>query len=279
MRKVDKPDFLTRNVFIECISNYQDIILKTRLTSYSDEIQEESKAYEKKVKSITLHTLPIYDGKINKEDMVNVYNDKFSKLGQPGRKYYDKIMALPKLRKCPLCGHRIVSTLDHHLPKTKFPALAVTPINLIPACFECNKLKTANKPNKAEEETLHPYFDDIENDLWLSADIIHDNPIGFKFFVSPPDYWDDLKVNRVKYHFSIFRLAPLYSLYAAEELSLRLLLLKTTFNKAGPEGVQELLEDFTKSSEEVNINSWQTAMYRALAKDEWFCKEGIHGDF
>ncbi|MBO3767595.1 HNH endonuclease [Bacillus spizizenii] len=277
MRKVNKPEDIPVKVFQKCISNYKDKVLKNRLMSYSDEIKEASKTYEEKVKSTTLHTLPLYKGIVNKEEMIKVYNDKFSKLGQPGRIFYDKIMALPKLKKCPLCGQRIVSTLDHHLPKTKFPALAVTPINLIPACFECNKLKTAKKPSKAEEETLHPYFDDIEDDLWLLAQVVHDNPVSFKFFVEPPDHWDELKTKRVRYHFVTFKLGQLYSLYAAEELSLRLLLLKKIFNKAGPEAVREQLVDFTKSSEEVYLNSWQSAMYRALANDEWFCTKGING--
>ena len=58
-----------------------------------------------------------------------------------GRKYYDKIKAIPKYSKCPFCGVGIVSTLDHYLPKTKYPTYALTPVNLIACCADCNKNK------------------------------------------------------------------------------------------------------------------------------------------
>ena len=224
MRKLQKPTDLPVDVFLDCISNYQDEALKNRLTSYCNEIKTASETFEKEIINTRLHTLAVQEeieGVVNKTEMIAVYDNKFSKKGQPGRIYYDKLMAVPKLKKCPLCGYRIVSQLDHHLPKTKYPALAVTPINLIPACSDCNKIKTASKPSKTEEETLHPYFDDIENDPWLKAEVIVDNPVGIRFFVEKPFTWDDVKMKRVEHHFKLFKLGQLYSLYAAEELTLR----------------------------------------------------------
>ncbi|WP_419880601.1 hypothetical protein ACN6MY_13185 [Peribacillus sp. B-H-3] len=166
----------------------------------------------------------------------------------------------------------MVSTLDHHLPKAKYPALAVTPINLIPSCYDCNKTKTAARPLRAEEETLHPYFDDIEDDLWLEAEVLPQKPLGFKFYVERPDNWDELKYKRVKNHFSTFKLGPLYSIFAAEEFSMRDLTLKKIFDKSGPTELKTQLEDYVESTERVHLNSWQSAMFRALARSEWFIR-------
>jgi hypothetical protein len=126
---------------------------------------------------------------------------------------------------------------------------------------------------------LHPYFDNVEDEIWLKAELIHDNPIGFKFFVTDPQNWDELKIKRVKHHFKLFELGPLYSLYAGEELTMLHSLLVNIFDKIGAQGLKSQLLDFKNSSEKVYLNSWQTAMYRALANSEWFCNEGIHQNF
>lgn len=62
---------------------------------------------------------------------------------------------------CPACGELgRPNTLDHYLPKGKYPHFCVTPANLFPMCDACQKEKsektgTANEPRLF----LHPYFD------------------------------------------------------------------------------------------------------------------------
>lgn len=46
-----------------------------------------------------------------------------------------------KVFKCPLCGVRDVTDLDHYAPRSIFPEYSVHPKNLIPTCHECNKQK------------------------------------------------------------------------------------------------------------------------------------------
>jgi len=278
MRKLQRPSYLISDVLSTCISNYQDKDLVSRVESVTDLIKEASETFESKVISKSLHTLEPHDsegvaGVVSTQEMKNIYNDKFAKKGQPGRDIYDRLLNTPKLNKCPICGHRVVSTLDHHLPKAKYPALAVTPVNLIPSCFDCNKTKTSVRPLTAAEETIHPYFDDIEEDLWLKAEVIEQRPMGFKFFVSQPDNWDELKYMRVKNHLKIFKLRKLFSINAAEEYSMRELTLRKIYMKSGPEGLKTQLKDFAESTEAVHLNSWQSAMYRALETSEWYVKE------
>jgi hypothetical protein len=276
MRKLQKPTDSPLDVLLKCIRNYEDQDLINRIKSVGDKIVEASNEFEEKVKSKSLHTLMPHDGVlgiVTTKEMKNVYNDKFAKKGQPGRDIYDRILNAPKLNKCPLCGSGVVTTLDHHLPKAKYPALAVTSINLIPSCSDCNKTKTATRPLTAEEETLHPYFDDVEDDLWLKAKVIEQNPIGFKFYVVQPENWDDLKFKRVKNHFKTFKLGRLYSIFAAGEISLRELTLNRIYDISGSQGLILQLEDYAESSEKVHLNSWQSAMFRALEKSEWYTQK------
>lgn len=44
--------------------------------------------------------------------------------------------------KCPLCECDSVSTMDHYLPKEKYPLFVVHPRNLIPCCNSCNQHKS-----------------------------------------------------------------------------------------------------------------------------------------
>ncbi len=46
-----------------------------------------------------------------------------------------------KTIKCPLCGVRDVTDLDHYAPRSIFPEYSVHPKNLIPTCHECNTVK------------------------------------------------------------------------------------------------------------------------------------------
>ena len=62
---------------------------------------------------------------------------------------------------CPACGEGVIpKTLDHYLPKGRFPHLSITPANLTPMCFAC-QLAKGEKTGDATTPRyfIHPYFD------------------------------------------------------------------------------------------------------------------------
>jgi hypothetical protein len=169
---------------------------------------------------VTLHTLPNSDGVggcVTTLEMVRLYDWRFARKGSPGRAIYDAIFSAAN--RCPLCGHGTVSTLDHHLPKTQYPALAVTPLNLVPACSDCNKNKINFVPVSSADETLHPYFDDVEDDTWLVAKVIEVAPAALRFRVQAPAYWSAILAERVRRHFRMLNLSHLYGAQSATEIS------------------------------------------------------------
>lgn len=198
-----------------------------------------------------------------------------AKKGAPGRKFYDKLIISPPNGICPLCSHRAVTTLDHYLPKSKYPRLSVVPINLIPACSDCNKSKLGGYPTLPEEEIIHPYFDDIENDLWLTATVNQTTPPTIQYDVTPSPVWEQLLAERVKFHFDSFLLAKLYSTQAAVELVQINSSLIKLHKVSGIDGVRKYLLEAADSRNHANINSWQAAMYNAMATDDWFCDGGF----
>lgn len=62
---------------------------------------------------------------------------------------------------CPSCGSPAVTeTLDHYLPKGKYPHFAVTPANLTPMCDPCQRRKGEETGDAATPRFfIHPYFD------------------------------------------------------------------------------------------------------------------------
>lgn len=287
MRTLLKPTLKGKDVFLNCIAGISDVSLQTRLKQCASLVDSAEMEFESKVVKQKLHTIGrnkstkanknvwIIGGKVTINEMKNVYTQNFVPKDSPGRSFYDKLLLSAKNGKCPLCGHRIVTTIDHHLPKAYYPLMSVVPVNLVPSCTDCNKSKLGAFPNDSTEETLHPYYDDVEKDLWLKARVLHSKPPSLEFFVDPPTKWPQLLSERAKFHFKSFSLNSLYAIEAANELGNIQEQLVEYYNRDGLSGVQNYLADCAKSRSKASLNSWQTAMYNALASDSWFCDGGF----
>jgi hypothetical protein len=278
MRSLALPTFGARSTFELCVDNIDDEAFRKRLKSVVGEIESAEKKYEKNGKTATLFMIAQSDsiaGEITTTEMRKVYKGTFSRLNTPPRTIYDHIKAAPKHGICPLCGQRSVATLDHYLAQSLHPVFAVTPMNLVPACSDCNKLKQAKQPSKASEQTLHPYFDSVDDQVWLRAYVKEIVPPVVEFEAVPPSAWDVVKGERLLQHFRTFELSKLYSTQAAVELiNIRDRLLKTAATE-GVLSVRRSLQDDAASRQAAQKNSWQSAFYVALTDSEWFCTDGF----
>lgn len=278
MWSLESPELDTEETYAMCISRVRSAALKTRLEAVTADVVIAADEYEAAAIAAELHTIASADNVgalVTRDEMAKVYAYRMVKKGAPGRPIYDELLASAPHDRCPLCGQRIVSTLDHHLPKARFPALVVTPINLIPACADCNKLKLDAVPEAAEEVMLHPYFDDIEDDRWLYAEVTEKVPAGVRFFVVPPESWDELTGVRVELHFSVLQLSPLYAAQAAQELVSIRFYLSQLHVAGGADAVQAHLLEMAESTAHAHTNAWRTATYEAFAESAWFCSGGF----
>ncbi len=272
MKKLNKPTDRYDDVFQACISNISDIALATNFRATSQAIFDAGDRFEELMLLKQLHTFPASDnvGAITKIQLNTLYTQKLAKLRQPGRAYYDKWKLIAPNGRCPLCGVREVKTLDHYLAKSEYPIFSIFPSNLIPACRDCNTEKLAQIASTYAEETLHPFYDDIDDERWLTASLAHTTPTNFSYQVVAPAAWDRDLEDRVNNHMTTFKLHRLYAVHAAEELSNINRQLKTTFQIGGANAVRDHLEEGYLSRLEANRNSWQTAMYEAMLQDNWF---------
>jgi hypothetical protein len=278
MLHIEKPNDSAEAVFLLTISRVRDANLAMRLNGCVQNVINFSNDLDNRVVPSTLHLIQRnanVNGNVSKEEMKAVYESRMVGLTSPGRPIYDRIILSAKNELCPLCAQRQVTQIDHHLPKSYYPELVVAPYNLIPSCSECNTGKLHRFPNSIEEQTFHPYYDNIDNDLWLDAIVNNTSPPSLTYIVTPPSNWSIRLANRIQYHFNEFSLNNLYSTQAAAELNQIKTRLRNIYSVGGQIEVSAHLREEFISRSSVNLNSWQSAMYRTLKADTWFCDGGF----
>ncbi len=256
-------------IFKTCADDFED---KTAL-GYLESAVDISGKYEYYVPR-NIENLPKYE--IDAEDVkriINVYIQKFAAKGQIGRRYYNAIMANAKGR-CPICGGNKLKNLDHFLPKSEYPLLCVTPANLVPVCRDCNFDKGTYFNTNYYLLPFNPYFDDME-DVWLECDIrfVYDGTIEFEFKNGYDKTIDLNKWNKYETHINVFELNKTFYSKALEEVDNCKYGDQDLLLECGSEDVKKTLLDRKKSSERYDVNSWRSALYRALVtKVDEYCE-------
>jgi hypothetical protein len=293
MRRLDPPKIGTEEAFRMCISAKISLSMWNLLKSYRLSVAIAADKYERACRTSRVHKLdpaefaPLPSKKGDKDALIAMYKTRMGP-HYPGRPVYEE--ARNRKTKCPMCGVGAVRQVDHHLPNSIYPYLAAVPINLLPICSDCNFEKRDRTPSCNAEQTLHPYFDDIDGDRWLRARLItrsadgrayqekpRDSPASWviEFYVDPPTSWDVQLAERVRYHFESFKLAALYEDQAADELPGIEQTIEETFQAGGAQDVHAHLEGLARSRAHQHKNSWMVALYEALAANDWFCSGGF----
>jgi hypothetical protein len=273
------------DVFAACVSGILDGDLEARVLAVEPEYITSSDNYTQYAVAALLYTLRSNAdddaarivGDLTKGEAKSLYSYYLVNKTKPGRATYDVLVSSAPGGVCPLCGVGQATTLDHYLSKAKFPLFAITPANLVPACRDCNTVKSGQYSERAEDQSLHPYFDHglLLNHQWLSAEVLPTTPASFRFSVNPPDAMDDVAKSRVRSHFHSLELATRFGILAADELSSLVGILSVFFGGTQPEAVRQFLVTRAVTEFGRYPNSWKTATYNALAASDWFCREGF----
>ncbi|MFC9998797.1 hypothetical protein [Nocardia sp. NPDC127526] len=275
MWSVTPPPHEAEAVFRRCIGRGRDHV---RLLRAAPEVAAAAQRYESAATAGQLHTLrpaEFTSAHMTDKELQNTYNNRMVRRSSPGRPVYTQIRQSAPDQICPLCGHRPVASLDHALPKKHFPLLAVAPANLVPCCADCNHTKSEAIPSNPGEVYLHPYFDDVDDDIWLVADIIESAPAAAVFGVSSPTHWNPDLAARVKFHFKSLGLANLYTAQAGSEIRALAYVSAGAHYRDGPDGVREVLADYRDGRRRLHQNTWQAALFQALLSSDWYCDGGF----
>lgn len=276
MKKISPPDIDPVVIYLMCIDSFTNVALKNRFYNslyYFTEMYEIffQRAARANLRSLSVDYLP---SDITKDEWIKLYEEKLVQ-SVNARVFYDIIKTSSPNGKCLLCMSGNVSQVDHHLPKTRYPVLSVALLNLFPTCADCNKNKTANIPTAPQNEYLHPYFDDIDSEEWLVANVIQSHPVSLTFAVTHPLAWNVNLHARVQNHFTNLKLGNMFTIDSADELSSRIQSFTNLYNAAGEPGLRAQLKENYDSAYIYSHNSWRTALYKALWQSDWFCNGGF----
>lgn len=271
MRHIEKPDYAVSDI-VKCCT---DSMKKTEaqlplIEAYNaaiPELEQYDIVYRQAMEKGEVYTLTPHQkvtNDIGKEQMEALYSKQFVKNSGPRALYYDRIMAGARNHICPYCAERDVSTLDHFLPKAHFPKLAVNALNLIPSCTDCNKEKLSTIFSKAEDVPLHPYYDNVQNTAWLFASFKSNNICSIVFDAK---HDDPLLEKRLQIHMKYYKLTRLYQIKVAEECrAYQMAWNKLLQSSGGKSALLEMLKCIYNSAYYNEINSWRTALYRAMVE-------------
>lgn len=276
MRRLNKPTQDAGETFASCVSIVRNPEMRRHLEALRTNVEAASNDFEAKGLLAEWHLIAQTGsiGPVPKEELVATYNSRMARPNTPGRLIYDELIIVPQ-RRCPLCGQRDVSTLDHYLPESRFTLLVVSPINLVPACKDCNYNKRSAVPSSATEQTFHPYYDNFDDGVWVKAILVKSDPLGVLYEVERSQGWSSEKFARASNHFEMLELGALYSDHAVSELGEIKRRLRNLYEAGGAIAVREDLGFSASSITGVHVNSWRGALYTAAAANNWFCDGGF----
>ncbi|MBU1391718.1 MAG: hypothetical protein KJ856_10105 [Gammaproteobacteria bacterium] len=280
MRLLKKPDFDTKTFFSTCVSGIGAAELQKKFIIFSEKVVTASLDYDSKSSKHELYMIIDQGIKdkdlcsppfITKDEFKKLYENQVAKEGRPGRSIYNNLL-ITKNKRCPFCSVGKVKNLDHFLPKAHFPIFSVTPINLVPSCRDCNQDKNDDFSVDIRKQSLHPYFDDVSKVKWLFAKVAEEsNPPVISYYTDSTLVEPEKLALKVDAHFISYKLNDTFSDLAGEMLSDIYNYCMNQFNREGKESLKLYLLEQKESHENAHLNSWQGAMYSALANSEWYC--------
>lgn len=262
----EKDDDFVSEILDCCINGYSRSPEKrTRLEACRDIVIDASSVYRRSM-PVNIAAAMTAGRRSNCEVVVDAYDQKLSCKKAAARKYYDNILiGGKKAGCCPICEIGLPSELDHYLPKSSFPALALTPANLVPVCSECNKIARKGDyfPKAGDEALYHPYFEDPPAYVWLFADIRFGPELHVLYSVEASDILTRRRLARMM---EVYGLNERYGLHALGQLCSMHDCLKKWLDVGGVENLKLNLADFRESAEASNLNSWTAALWRAAVR-------------
>lgn len=289
MKKLDYPLYDFEDVLNTCAEGMEQVNVRTSFRSAIPDFVNLGLQYEQLMEDGELYNFPRIENltrttvvipPLTKSKLVNLYGRNLRNKEKPARSIYESLLASAN-EKCPFCGDiGHPRNLDHFLPLAHYPQFSVMPVNLIPACRDCNMGEKGDDfADQAKDQILHPYLDkDIfYNQQWVHARYVNDGDGIVEYYVQPPAEWQEVDKSRVNKHFSDFDLARRYGIEAGKHLS-ELIDQRNSFYKVMGRKIplDELTDDlvevlFTPLIEgEIFSNHWKKVMYVALSMSQEF---------
>jgi 5-methylcytosine-specific restriction endonuclease McrA len=283
MRRMPPPNLITSEVYLACVSGTNNANLNQTYVNTREDFCTNADLYRQRAMTHSLFQFVASEwgkddqvciGQLTKGNLKELYNNGLVN-SKEGRPYYDLLLATAHLGKCTYCQFGQAESLDHFLPKARYPSLSIVPDNLVPSCLRCNTEKGSGVVTE-EGELSHPYFEDIRivTKVWLHAEITQTSPVTSKFAAVCPLDWPDELSRRVSNYFRDLKLSKRYSIEAASELVSISAYLADLSSSALR---MDHLNRVAIQERQLSPNGWKAALYNALAASNWYGEIGFAG--
>lgn len=179
--------------------------------------------------------------------------------------HYDEIRSSSDI--CPYClSEDRPKTLDHFLPKSNFYEYSILPLNLVPACRDCNSERKRDFiPKSLEELFIHPYldFDCFFNEQWIDIEVvIMDDIEAIRYYPNPPEEWSPLNRKRAKKFFYKMELDTIFLNRSKHEFkTLKKRIERCKNNGQSQRTIRDELKQDSESWKEVSVNHWKVVLF------------------
>jgi 5-methylcytosine-specific restriction endonuclease McrA len=168
---------------------------------------------------------------------------------------------------CPSCGEAgAPGTLDHYLPKSKFPEFSILLLNLTPMCERCQGEKgTSYICLGGKRHYLHPYFDPLNTPIfWVSFTPPYANPA----FQVELDSNLPIELKEVaKLHLTGIALEKRFKEFCSKKYIHLLKIAQKAREKEPRNPMIEGINLFIDMEEQKGINNWEAVFYRSVKRD------------
>ena len=179
MIKINKPSINYNDLLDACIGSMREGVVKKLFSAKKQVFIDSGKLYDSLGAAYNLENFINYENLVTKDpeqrkELIKLY-EKLKSNKDPV-KFHDQLMLLSE--RCLYCNMGIPESLDHYLPKSKFPLLSINPTNLIPCCYSCN-IKLNAVSSHGEALIVHPYFNKVHSvydEQWIFAKVPQDQP-------------------------------------------------------------------------------------------------------
>lgn len=202
----------------------------------------------------------------NKDKFINLFD---AKPGVIKTKITD-LLRYQGLTFCPFCSEAgRPNTLDHFLPKSKYPEYSILSKNLVPMCDICQGSDAkGSKVLDSDDKRmfLHPYYDEIEDleILVLKIKPPYDKGTNFKFKVSPSIHDIELKELCIR-HVKELNIDMRYREYfSSQYVRLKKLVRMMLSEGMSSNKIKNELASFYRERLITGINYWDTVFYKSV---------------
>ena len=271
MRSLDPPNIGADDLYDEVSSMHRSEDRRVRLDAIRGEVFAAYRLYEDLPEPLTgLPHVAVDD--LQDADLKRNYRV----LRDRQKQVYQWLLNRTPWGTCPMCNERTAATIDHYLPASKWPEFSILPLNLVPACSDCNQDKRDHHEASGHPLFVHHYVDPVEaHGQFLFADVdVTNGLVDVVFRLAINDSMPQAVAHRIGSQYERLGFATFFRTRALHETASRLLSIRMDVDDgASPGSVRhDLLRDRGSWAATAGLNHWKCATLEALAASDEICR-------